>query len=451
MSAALESIPRAPGGFPFLGHVWSLWRDPLGLLKSLSATGDLVRLDLGTLPVVVVTSPQLAHDVMVVHGRSFEKGRLFDRVRPLVGDGLATATRQVHRRHRTLMQPSFHRERVASYCRIMSTRAWELAQSWRPDQRIDVNQVMGELSIGMLAETMFSAEFGRPAVEAVRRDVPIIMKTLLLRAVSPKVLDRLPLGPNRRFDEAAARLRRVIDDVVAATRSSGDAEQADLLSTLLAARDADSGEGLSDTEVRDELVTILFAGTETAASTLSWAFYEVARHPEVEERLLAEIDAVVGERPVDFEDVAKLTYTRQVLDETIRLHGVTLLMRRAIAPVNLGGVTIPTGTEVAFSLYALHQDARVYEEPAHFDPDRWLPDRRVGLPREGFLPFGAGARKCIGDAFATAEMTITLATILARWRLRPVPGRAPREAVAAMPHPDRVPMTVVPRKAPVVA
>ncbi|MER8184534.1 cytochrome P450 [Kitasatospora sp. NPDC094015] len=449
MAPALQSIPRAPGRLPLLGHVLSLSRDPLGFVKSLRRTGELVRVDLGTLPVVFATSARLAHAVMVTHGTSFEKGRLFDRMRPMVGDGLATAPSAVHRPHRRLMQPSFHHRRIAGYCETISEQAQQLVDGWEDGRRIAVEEVMGEFSVATLAATMFSAEFGGPAVTAVRRDVPIILKTMLLRAVSPKFLDRLPIPPNRRFDAAAARLRQVIDEVVTATRGSGadHDEQPDLLSTLLAARDADTGAALSDAEVRDELVTILFAGTETVGSTLSWAFHEIARSPATEARLLAEIDAVVGRRPVGHEDVPRLTFTRQVLDEVVRLHGVTLLMRRAVAPVRLNGVTIPAGTEVAFSLYAVHQDPALYPDPERFDPDRWLPERRAGQPREAFIPFGAGSRQCIGDAFAKAEMTITLATVLSRWRLRPVAGHATGEAMAAMPHPDHLPMVLEARAA----
>lgn len=341
MSTALQSIPRAPGGFPLVGHAWPLWRDPLGFVKSLQQTGDLVRLDLGTLPVVFVTSAELAHAVMVTHGSVFEKGRLFDRMRSMVGNGLATATAQVHRPRRRLMQPAFHQARIAGYCDIMSSRAGELAGSWKPGQQFDADKVLADFAINTLAATMFSADIGRPAVEAVRETVPVLLKYMLLRAVSPQILDRLPIPSNRKFDAASARLRGVIDEVVAATRRHGDTDQPDLLTMLLAARDADTGEGMTDAEVRDELVTILFAGTETIGSTLSWVFHELARHPEIEERLLAEVDAVVGDRPVRFEDLPRLTYTRQVLEETLRLHSVTLLMRRATESVELGGVTIP--------------------------------------------------------------------------------------------------------------
>ncbi|MDH2391540.1 cytochrome P450 [Streptomyces sp. HNM0663] len=447
MSARPQSVPKAPGGLPLLGHAVKLWRDPLGFLTSLRKHGELVRVDLGTMPVYVVTTAGLVHDVTVRQARSFEKGRLYDRVRPLVGNGLATASGETHRRHRRLMQPMFHQQRIAGYAEIMSGRALALAESWSPGQRIAVEQVMGEYAIETLAATMFSTDIGRPAVEAVRRNLPVILKNMLIRAASPKVLDRLPVRANRDFDAASDSMRRVIDDVIAKTRVSGRTDRPDLLSVLLTARDADTGEALSDEEVRDELVTILFAGTETTASTLAWAFHELARHPEVEEELVAEIEEIVGDRAVTIEDVPRLTGIRRVLDEVIRLYGVTLLMRRTTAEVELGGFALPAGAEVAFSLYALHRDPGLYTEPDRFDPDRWLPERRAGLAREAFVPFGAGNRKCIGDVFSWTEATITLATVLRRWQLRQAPGHTPRAAASAMAHPNHVPMTVHPRTA----
>lgn len=445
MTRALQSIPRAPGGLPLLGHVLSLWRRPLEFVKSLRQTGELVRVDFGTLPIVFVNTLELAYQVMVTQARAVEKGRLFDRVKDLFGEGLATANAEVHRRHRRLMQPAFHHRRLADYAEVMSRHALALAESWEPGQQVAMEQVMGEFAINTLAATMFASDIGRPAVEAVRRNVPVILETMLLRAIQPTILDRLPISSNRRFDAAAAELRRVIDDVIAATRRQGGTDEPDLLSTLLAARDADTGTSLTDSEVRDELVTILFAGTDTVASTLAWTFYELSRNPEAEKKLREEIDTVVGTRPVTYEDVAKLEYTRHVLDEVIRLHGVTLLMRRAVAPLELAGTTIPPGTEIAFSLYALHRDPDIYPDPQRFDPDRWLTEEAKSLPRWAFVPFGAGNRRCIGDAFGWTESTITLATVLARWRLVPAPGCAPREAASSMPHPDHLPMVVQPR------
>jgi cytochrome P450 len=444
----LRSIPRAAGWLPVLGHTLALSRKPFAFFESLRTKGDLVRVDIGTMPVYFVNSGKLAYEVMVTKGRSFHKGRFFDRLRQLVGDGLATANGDLHRRHRRLMQPMFHKQRIAGYADLMSNRARELADSWQSGALLNVDLEMAEFVVNTLATAMFSTDIGAPAAEAVRRNVPIIIQNLLLRTVSPKWLDRLPIPPNRRFDRATKELLRVIDDVVAVARKSEDGEQTadDLLSTLMAARDADTNEALTDTEVRDELGTILFAGTETTAAILAWTLYHVSVNPHVEERLLAEIDEVVGTGSIGFEEVAKLEYLRRVVDEVARLYGVTLLMRRAIEPVEIGGVMLPVGTEVAFSLYALNRDPRVFPEPDRFDPDRWLPERTQDMAREAFLPFGAGARKCIGDAFAWTEIIITAATILARWKLEPIPDHTPREAVAAMPHPDHLPMTVARRK-----
>ncbi|MDI3404253.1 cytochrome P450 [Streptomyces cavernicola] len=440
-----RSVPRARGALPVLGHALKLWRDPLGFLKSLRAQGELVRVDLGTMPMYVATSARLINEVTVKKARSFEKGRLYDRVRPLVGNGLATASGEVHRSHRRLMQPMFHKERISGYAEVMSGRAMALAESWTDGQELAVEQVMGEYAIETLAATMFSTDIGRPAVESVRRNLPVILKNMLIRAASPKLFDRLPIRPNRDFDAASASMRKVIDEVVAGQRRSGDTDQADLLSVLLAARDADTGEALTDEEVRDELVTILFAGTETTASALSWTFHELARHPDVEKQLVAEIDEVVGDRQVTIEDIPRLPGIRRVLDEVIRLYGVTLLMRRTTEEVELGGVPVPPGTEIAFSLYAMHRDPELYANPDAFDPDRWLPERRSEIGREEFVPFGSGNRKCIGDVFAWTEATIVLATVLRRWQLRPLPGHTPKESASAMTHPDHVPMKVVAR------
>ncbi|MFF6984012.1 cytochrome P450 [Streptomyces sp. NPDC008343] len=442
MSGEPLPVPKAPGGLPLLGHAAKLWRDPLGFLTSLRNSGELVRVDLGTMPMYVATSTRMVHEVTVKQARHFEKGRLFDRVRPLVGNGLANSNGDIHRAHRRLMQPLFHPTRLAAYADIMSRRAEALAESWTPGQVIAVEEAMSAFTIETLAETMFATDLGQAAVEAVRRDLPVILKNMLVRAASPRFLDRLPIRPNRAFDAAAARMRTVIDDVIVATRQAGTSNRHDLVSVLLAARDTDTGASLTDEEVRDQVVTILFAGTETTASTVSWALLELGRHPEVDEEVVAEVLEVVGDRPVTLADVPRLPAVRRVLDEVIRMYGVTLLMRRATSDVELGGHHVPAGSEVAFSLYALHRDPSLFEDPDRFVPDRWLPARRAGLRREEFVPFGAGSRKCIGESFSWTEATIVLATVLRRWALRPVPGHTTRAAASAMAHPDHVPMRV---------
>lgn len=446
MSAELTAIPRAPGALPLLGHTLKLMRGPLAFVRSLRETGEFVRVDIGTLPVCFATSPALVNEVTVGKARSFEKGRLFQRVRPLVGNGLATADGETHRRHRRLMQPMFHRQQIAGYVEVMGRNADALANSWTAGQRIEIHREVTSLTIRTLAETLFSTHIGQQAVATVSRELPVVMRNMLMRTASPKLLDGLPLW--RSFDRATGNMRSVIDRLVVETRRSGRSDETDLLSVLLAARDADTGEALTDEEVRDELVTILFAGSETTASVLSWALHHLSQHPEIAEAAVAEIEEVTEGKSIAFADIPQLSLVKRVLDESLRLHGVVLLMRRALEPVEIGGFRIPAGTEVAFSLYALHRDPEIYPQPDVFDPDRWLPERRAELPRDAVVPFGSGNRKCIGDAFAWTQATVALATILRRWRLRATGDHTPREVLAAMANPDRVPMTVHPRIGP---
>jgi cytochrome P450 len=440
-------VPRAPGHLPLLGHMVRLWRRPFDFLTKLPELGPLVRVDMGTLPIYFVTTPELTHELLVTKQKSFDKGRFFDRLRDLAGNGLATAPREIHHRNRRIVQPVFHHHHLVRYATAMSRQAQALADSWKPGQELDMTKVMADYSIQVLSETMFGTDINRRAVETTLRYVPVIFKNLLYRAIMPRFLDHIPVPANRHFMDASRRLKDVTDEVILAARTRQRAiaqDEPDLLSLLLEASHDETGEQLTDREIRDELITFLNAGVETVAATMAWAWYEIASHPEVEQRLVAEITSVVGDRPVVFEDLPKLTYTRQVISETLRLHAVTLLMRRAVAPVTLAGVDLPVGTELAFSLYALHRDPRFYPDPDRFDPYRWDGEDEK-TRRIAFVPFSAGTRKCIGDGFAWAETTIALATILPRWRLRLRGDHTPREVIAAVVRPDKVPVTALPR------
>lgn len=444
MSVELRSVPRAPGWLPLVGHALSLWRRPLPFMKALRDTGELVRVDLGTMPVLFVTTPAMTRELLVRQAGSFVKGRFFDRARILLGDGLANVNGATHLRHRRLMEPAFHRERIAEYAEIMAVRARGMVESWKPGQTVEVDKELIDFSVRTIAEALFSTDISSATLATIVRNVPILLKTAMIRTASPASLDRLPLPVNRRFDSAAEALRGVINAAIADRRESPQS-RSDLMSMLLAARDADTGERLTEKEVRDEAVTLLFAGTETTASTIAWALYEVARHPEVEQQLIKEVDSVVGERTIGIKDVPELQYTSQVFDEAARLHSLPLLMRRSTRPVELGGVAVPAHTEIGFSLYAMHQSPEIYPEPGRYQPDRWLPEARAERARWDFIPFGSGNRQCIGNAFARTEAIITLATVASRWKLRPVPGVEVKEVASAVAHPDHLPMTVVPR------
>ncbi|POX37900.1 cytochrome P450 [Streptomyces sp. Ru73] len=442
-------MPRAPGAVPLLGHAPALIRDPFGFLLRLRDHADdrgLVRIQLGWMPVYVVTTHERLHDVLVTEGRRFEKGRFFQRLKRLAGEGLSTADGELHRRNRRFLQPLFSKERIAGYSEVMSSNARRLSGSWRPGQQVDIYEEAAGYSIDSIAMSLFSSDIGTPAVETIRRELPVLLDMLLRRAASPKLLDRVPVRYNRVFDRASAQLSGVIDQVIAAARDGDHAAQHDdLLAQLLRTQVHDDVEvRLSDVQVRDEVATLLFAGAETTASTLAWAWHYLAHHPEAERQVVDEILAVVGpDRPVAITDVPRLTAVRRVLDEVIRLHGVTFLMRRSTEPVTLGDTALPAGTEVAFSMYAIHRDPDVFGKDAHeFNPDRWLDNPEI---KRRFMPFGGGNRKCIGDQFALAEATIAIAEVLRDWRMVPQRGHTPKEVISAVARPDRVPMTVQPR------
>ncbi|MCH0543090.1 cytochrome P450 [Streptomyces sp. MUM 203J] len=440
------AAPVAPGALPVIGHALQLWRRPMAFLESLRPVGDVVRVRLGNWPLHVLTSPELVHTVLVGEAQQFGRGRIFEKMRPLFGNAIATADGAFHRRQRRIIQPGFHRSQIAGHAQRMGRNAEEMAASWSAGRLVAVDEEMRRFALSSVADMIFSGDVGRRAVEEVHRSCPVIMEGMLVRTLMPKALDRLPIPLNRRFDAAAARLRAIIDEVIE-EYGEGDRERQDLLSLLMTGRDPETGEGMSAVQLRDELITILFGGTETAATTLSWVFHELARHPEVEKRLHAEVDAVVGDRCVRVEDLPRLTYTTHVLNETLRLHSALVFTRKVLSPVTLGGVRVAAGSELAYSPYALHRDPGSFRDPGRFDPDRWSHTDAGRLHRlSGFIPFGAGQHKCIGDSFAMVEMLVVVASVAARWRLVPAPGTTVRELPAGIPMPDALPMIPQPRR-----
>ncbi|MFI7121309.1 cytochrome P450 [Amycolatopsis sp. NPDC049868] len=433
--------PVAPGRWPLIGHTPAMLRRRFGFTSSLYAHGDVVRVYLGPMETYFVTSPELTHQVLVTDGNNFRKGAMFEKFRPFVGNGLALSDGVLHLRQRRLMQPAFHHAAIAGYAEIMTRAAAELVSPWRPGDVRRVDHDMQALAVAIVGEALFSTGLGKAAIEEARRSIPVILKYGMIRVLSPAFVERLPIPANRRFDAAVDRMRTIVEKLIDDWR----AERADLLSMLLLARDADTGEGMTGEQVRDEVITLLTAGIETSALALSWLFHEIARHPEVEQKLHNEIDEVLGGRQATAEDVPRLLYTRQVINEVLRMYPLWILMRRVTTEVDLGGVRLPPGAEVIISPHAMHFDPRFHDHPGRFDPDRWASKRAKELPRGAYLPFSAGAHQCIGNSFAMTEIAIVVATIAAKWRLVPVPGKQVRVKYTTTAYPSRLPMTAVPR------
>ncbi|WP_033312627.1 cytochrome P450 [Streptomyces iakyrus] len=438
----------APGRVPGVGHALALMRSPLRFLTSLRAHGDLVRVDLGPMPSLFVTSPPLIHAVLTDRKDLLDKGRFYDKVRPLTGNGVIHAYGDEHRRQQAMIKPAFHRDEITRYIEVMREVTEEKTAGWRAGARIPVDKAMRDITFNILARTMFGSVVDRRAHEELAGILPTVLEAIMWRTVSPgDTLEKLPLPMNRRFDRAFAELREAISRVMLAYREGAAAEpgRAGMLAMLLSARDETSGEGMTDEELCNQIVSVTMAGSETAATAMAWLFYELARHPEIEERVREEVLEVVGERDFAMADVGQLPYNRRVLQELMRVRQpILVISRRAVRDFPLGGGHVKAGTELFYSPYATHRDPELFPDPLRFDPDRWLDRPATGLPKGAYTPFGAGPRHCIGEQFAWAMMHVVLGTVIRRWRLTLADGVTVKEMPWATVNPNHMPMTATP-------
>jgi pentalenene oxygenase len=445
---SLSSIVAAPGALPLLGHLVPVLRDPLAFFLSLPEHGDLVRVCLGPFQAVVVCEPGLTHRVLL-DDQTFDKGGPFiDRLREATGDGLGTCPFGEHRRQRRLVQPAFHPSRHLGYAQAMTAQIAEVTSSWRDGQILDVPAEMLTIAARIIGKTMFSDTLPGPVLQQVLDAFPTVVAGIYQRMFMPPPLDRLPTPGNRRNEQARTRLRLILEDIITKRRKSGT-DCGDLLSALLAAHNPDSASGrqdLSDAEISAQLMTIYIAGAEAPATAMAWALYLVTRHPHIEARLHAEVDAVLHGGPAAYEHLPKLSLTRRVITEAMRLYPPGwLFTRSAIVDTHLGKHPIPAGTVIAYSPYLIHHRPDLYPDPERFDPDRWDDAQRSPPPRDAFIPFGGGARTCIGDQFAMIEGALALATIAARWRLRTLSDQPVRIAATAALYPRGLRMRAVAR------
>lgn len=420
--SSLANAPVAPGRLPLVGHAVQLARHPLEFMDGLREHGKVVRIQLGPVPAYVVTDADLTRTVLVTDSKFYAKGgRMVDALRVLLGNGLASvADGDLHRRNRRLMQPMFNRAHIATRRDAMISLVQQLIDAWPENESRAMHDEMSQLSLAAFLVALFGD--GLPA--AVKAEFPVllpkIMHGIIRQAVMPGWLASLPIPAQRRYRESLARLRELIDETIDwEPRWQGqDATHTALFSTLVNAQDPETGERLSRSELQDEVITLLTASVETTGTVLAWALYEISRRPDIEQKLLEEIDTACAHRTVRTGDIGSLEYTRRVLHETMRYYGpLWMATRRTTDAVTLGGYRIPGDTDIVFSPYILQHDPAVFADPHGFDPDRWAPDRVHEIPRNSFLAFGAGGRQCIGESFAWVEMVIILAVIVSQRRL----------------------------------
>ncbi|MFD8225605.1 cytochrome P450 [Streptomyces massasporeus] len=413
-----------------------MFRRPLEFLKSLPAQGDLVEIRLGPQRAWMVCHPELVHR-MLRDTRTFDKGGpQYERLRALMGDGVVTCPHAEHRRQRRLLQPTFRPSSVAAQTDVMAEEAAALCRDWRTGQEVDVSAATLGLTTRLISRLLLSDSLTPAAADEVRHCLAAIVRGLFVRTVVPvDALFRLPTPANRRYRRAVERVRELIDAAIAERRRGTPRD--DLLGLLLPAAEAgDGGAPVTDREVHDQLVSLLLTGSESPSMCLASTFGLLAQHPEVERRLHAEVDTVLAGRLPGVDDLPRLVYTRAVLTETLRHSPPGWLFTRVTTrETELAGRRLPRGTTVLYSPYLLHHDPASFPEPDRFLPERWLEGEAATGPHGAMVPFAAGSRKCIGDLFSMAEMTVVLATVAGRWRLRHPAGRvaAPRPGATLGP------------------
>jgi cytochrome P450 len=420
--AAVQSKPPGPKGRPLVGVLPEFRKDPAGFLEKVARQyGDVVYLPLGRQHIYYLGHPDAIRDILVAQQHKFKKSRMLERARVLLGDGLLTSEGEHHRRQRRLVQPAFHRDRLAGYGAAMVDRAAMVRDQWSSHKPIDVLQEMMRLTLAIVARTLFSAEVDSEADEIGGALTQVFDLFEVVLMPFSELLEKLPLPAVRRFKRARKRLDATIYRLIEERRTSGG-DAGDLLSMLLLARDEEGTGGMTDQEIRDEALTLFLAGHETTADALTWAWYLLSQNPQAEAALHAELDRVLAGRTPSFEDLPHLRYTESVFSEALRLYPPAWgIGRRALEDYRVGDFLIPARSVVLTSPYAVHRDPRWFADPLAFRPERWLADDPA-RPKFAYFPFGGGARVCIGERFAWMEGTLLLAALGQRWRLRLEPG-----------------------------
>jgi cytochrome P450 len=423
MAAAID--PPGPGRATtrarLVGYL-AFRRDPLNYLTRLAREhGDIVYFHVGTQRAYLLNHPDLVRDVLVNHQDHFHKGRALQRSKRLLGEGLLTSEGEHHRRQRRLAQPAFHKKRIESYGDAMVAYAARHASGWQDGANVDIAREMMRLTLAIVGKTLFDADVEEDADDIAGALTEIMELFNMLLLPYSEYLEKLPLPQMRRFERARAKLDAIIYRIVEERRRN-PSDAGDLLSMLLAARD-DEGDrtGMSDQQIRDEVMTLILAGHETTANALSWTWYLLAQHPEVERRLHDELDDVLdqGRRLPTVEDLPRLRYTEMILSESMRLYPPAWVVGRlAIKDYAVRGYVVPAGSLVLVSQYVTHRDARFFTDPERFQPARWAPELKESRPAYSYFPFGGGARRCVGEGFAWMEGVLLIAAIASRWRMR---------------------------------
>src|SRR5262252_5817641 len=400
----------------------ALQQNPLEYFTDLTRQyGDVWGMRIGNFRSFFISHPDLIEQVLVNKARLYHKGRILQANKYLFGEGLLTAEGDFWLRQRRLAQPAFHRERITAYAATMADYTAQMMAAWRSGEERDVHQEMMNLALRIVGKTLFDADVTSDARE-VGETLDMLLKIASNFGRTVLVPLWLPTPRNLRAKAGVRRIERIIYRIIAERRAGGQ-DTGDLLSTLLRVEDED-GSRMNDRQLRDETITLFLAGHETTASTLSWTWWLLAQNPGAEKRFHEELDGVLGGRPPAMDDLPRLTYLGHVLTESLRLYPPAWGMARlAEQEHEIAGYRVLPGYGVAMAQWVVHRDARWFDAPLEFRPERWENGLAKQLPRFAYFPFGGGPRQCIGNTFALMEASVVLATIGQKFRLELVPGQ----------------------------
>ena len=419
--APKNSFPPGPGGSTFAFLFGDRRRDPLAFFTKLARDyGDVSQLRLLNFRTLFINHPDDIEDVLVNNARKFEKGRVMKANMRLFGEGLLTSEGDFWLRQRRLAQPAFHRARVAAYGTTMVEYAERAMRGWKSGEVRDIHEDMMEITLQIVGKTLFNAELTRDAKE-VGETMEVLLKLAADFGKSILIPLWVPTPRNLRARMGIRRIEKIIYRIIAQKRAEAS-DTGDLLSMLLAVQDED-GSRMTDKQLRDETITLFLAGHEATANALSWTIWLLAQNPAAEKKFFEELAGVLNGRAPNVEDMPKLTYTANILTESMRLYPPAWGMARLVKEeVEVAGYKLVPGNGVACAQWVVHRDALWFDEPKRFLPERWEGDLAKRLPRFAYFPFGGGPRQCIGNSFALMEATLILATIAQKFRFKLVEG-----------------------------
>ena len=422
--------PPGPHGHPLLGSAPDMQRDRLGFLLRLTQQyGDVSLMRFLIWPAYLVNHPHDVKRVLQENHRNYNKDIFTYKVfHPFLGKGLLTNDGSSWLHQRRLIQPTFHRKNLATFGTLMTGTTVAMLERWQSKasrgESLDVFNEMMRLTQRIVGQALFSIDLDNET-DTVGQAVTTLSELLSGYIYAPFPPLSVPTSRNRRMQAATRTLDNMVYSLINERhRRAGDTneEAVDLLSLLLSVRDEETGQGMNDKQVRDEVITLLVAGHETTSNLLTWTWYLLSQHPEVEQRLHAEVDKVLGGQLPTVEKLSELRYTHMVLEETLRLYPPAwIFSRKIIADDELGGYDIPKNSMILLSPYTTHRHPAFWEDPEEFDPERFTPERSAGRPHYAYFPFGGGPRMCIGSSFAMMEAQLVLACIAQRYSLRLVP------------------------------